>query len=157
MFCPTCGAEYTIELNYCNRCGANLSAKLETAIPKTVVSITKPTLIIGGLLLLVTLGGFGALITGAMALATFLHGNDPLIAMLVFGMLTILVIDIFLIRLLSRSMNAALSPANELQVTSSSIRPNNSPPYLPSSTMAGVSPAPSVTENTTRSFKSKRA
>src|SRR5215831_6001494 len=111
MFCPSCGAEYAIELKYCNRCGANLSSALATQSPQVVVNITKPTMIVALTMMVVTLGGFGADVGGAINLAHFLHGDDPLIAMIIFGMLTIMTIDIFLARLLTRLINAALSAA----------------------------------------------
>ena len=99
MFCPSCGAEYTIELKYCNRCGANLgSVKMPQSTP-IVVSVTKPILILGILMLLLTLGGFAILIAGAIALSPSVHGSDPLIAMILVGMLTILTINVFLARL----------------------------------------------------------
>jgi hypothetical protein len=47
MYCPSCGTEVTIELNYCNRCGANL--KLSSNLPEQPlrsVSLTGPTIAI---------------------------------------------------------------------------------------------------------------
>ncbi len=106
MFCPSCGTEHSLELRYCHRCGANLSALIQPEI--TPVSLTKSVLIIGITLTCLTLGGFGALIGGATALAEVVHGNDPLMAMIFFGMMVILTIDIFLLRLLTKLINAAL-------------------------------------------------
>src|SRR3954451_8663304 len=55
MYCPTCGNEISVELKYCNRCGANLMlpagsapmvvAPLRLAVPSIVLGIT----ILGGL------------------------------------------------------------------------------------------------------------
>ena len=49
MYCPTCGNEITVELKYCNRCGANLSLPQSTLpAPAAVqVSLTAPTVVIG--------------------------------------------------------------------------------------------------------------
>jgi hypothetical protein len=47
MYCPSCGTEVTIELNYCNRCGANLN--LSSNLPEQpvrFVSLTGPTIAI---------------------------------------------------------------------------------------------------------------
>lgn len=153
MFCPSCGAEYAIELKYCNRCGANLGAGAPPQPDAVVINVTKPALIIGGLLLVLTLGGFGALIAGALSLAPFLHGSDPLMAMILFGMLTIMIVDIFLVRLLSKIINSALSSAAQPRLT-----PYNAPAGLPprhfqTPTTASLQPASSVTENTTRFFE----
>ena len=75
MFCPSCGAEYTVELKYCNRCGANLSA-LSAPAEVVQVSLTKPTLIIAATLAVLTLGGFVGLIAGAVTLATVVQTNQ---------------------------------------------------------------------------------
>src|SRR5437762_7085231 len=111
MFCPSCGAEHSLELRYCHRCGANLSALVQPEIAP--VSMTKPVLVIGVTLTVLTLGGFGALIGGAQALAQVVHGNDPLMAMIFFGMMVILTIDIFLLRQLTKLINAALKSGPE--------------------------------------------
>ncbi len=157
MFCPSCGIEYTIELKYCNRCGANLGGSLAPQPQPVVVNVTKPTLLIGALLLIVTLGGFGGLVGGAAGLAPFLKSNDPLIAIIMFGMLTILVVDIFLVRLLSKIITAALSPATRTPPSPTQFAPDNIARPLQSPSTARLHAAPSVTENTTRFFDPYRA
>lgn len=153
MFCPSCGTEYAIELKYCNRCGANLSTNsFPQPVEPVIVSVTKPTLIIGVLLLLVTLGGFFGLVGGAISLAQILHGNDSFMAIIIFGMLTILVIDIFLVRLLNKLINAALS-SNVPPRLGSPGAPNGLPAQFQNpTTTARLQSMPSVTENTTRFF-----
>jgi hypothetical protein len=151
MFCPSCGTEYTIELKYCNRCGANLSPSGTLQTTPVVVSVTKPILLLGALLVFLTLGGFGMLISGAMGLAPFVHGSDPLIAMIFVGMVTILTIDIFVVRLLTKLINAALSPP-QLQAPP---QPRMmAPPTQQFQTAPVRLQAASVTENTTRFFES---
>ena len=156
MFCPSCGTEYTIELKYCNRCGANLSTALAPqSLQPVIVNVTKPTLIIGVLLLLVTLGGFGALVGGSISLAQILHGNDSFMAIIMFGMLAILIVDIFLVRLLSKLINSALSSGARPQIAPA-------PTVMPAqfqnpTTTARLQGVPSVTENTTRFFEPYRA
>src|SRR5262245_25567537 len=150
MFCPSCGTEYTIELKYCNRCGANLGTGLETSAAPVVVNVTRPALIIGSVLLVITLGGFGTLVGGAIALAPILSGNDPLMAIIMFGMLTILIVDIFLVRLLSRMVNSALLPSAQSQAPPRNFAAANATPYLRPPTTSGLQPVGSVTESTTR-------
>ena len=153
MFCPSCGTEDTIGLPYCNRCGADLGGVVAPHTEPAVISVTKPTLIISLTLAAVTLGGFAGLIEGAQALSINLHGgsNDPLIALIVMGMITILTVDIFLIRQLSRVITAALSatvqPKRQSKVAA---HPN---PQLQRPNTARLEPAPSVTEHTTRFFE----
>ena len=67
MFCPSCGNEITVELKYCNRCGANLTLTHDSS-PTTVVAPVKllaPTLVLG----LTVLIGLGIIIGGATSLA----------------------------------------------------------------------------------------
>jgi hypothetical protein len=157
MFCPSCGTEYTIELKYCNRCGANLTTSVAPqSFQPVIVNVTKPTLIIGVLLLLVTLGGFGGLVGGAISLAKILHGNDSFMAIIMFGMLTILIVDIFLVRLLSKLINSALSSGAQPQIgtTMQTAMPAQ---FQNPTTTARLQGMPSVTENTTRFFEPHRA
>lgn len=157
MFCPSCGTEYTIELKYCNRCGANLSTSLPPqSLQPVIVNVTKPTLIIGVLLLLVTLGGFGALVGGSISLAQILHGNDSFMAIIMFGMLAILIVDIFLVRLLSKLINSALSSSAQPQIATT-MQPPMPAQFQNPTTTARLQGRPSVTENTTRFFEPYRA
>ena len=149
MFCPSCGTETTTGLNYCNRCGANLSALMNPEVVQ--VNLTRPAAFLGVIIAFLTLGGFALLIAGARILASVISGNDPLIAVIFMGMLTIMVVDIFLARQLSKLINAALSgtakPTNRIvsPVTAPQLsRPNTAP----------ILQAPSVTENTTRFLES---
>jgi hypothetical protein len=156
MYCPSCGTEYTIELKYCNRCGANLSTALAAQPDPVVVNLTKPTLIIGAVMTLITLGGFGLVIGGAIELAHNVQlGSDPVIAMVVLGMLTILTADIFLVRQLAKLIEASLRPGppriSKMQMPPATVS------QLPPLSTSQLTPAPSVTENTTRFFESYHA
>lgn len=151
MFCPSCGTECPVGLNYCNRCGANLSAL--TTQPEIVhVNLTKPALIIGAILAVFTLGGFGALIGGALALAPVVKGSDPLIAMIFLGMMIILVVDIFLVRQLTKLINASIKSDSPPSLKRPAAQPQTVP-QLPRLSTAQLTPAPSVTEHTTRFFE----
>jgi hypothetical protein len=152
MFCPSCGIEYSVELNYCNRCGANLNTALgeptQLLIP---LSPTKPAIVIGTIMTVLTLGGFGCLVGGAIGLAQNHVTGDPLGMMVVFGMITILVTDILLARQLSRLITASLS-AGKLQAPKRSAAPalnSASISQFPSPMTARLESAPSVTEHTT--------
>lgn len=155
MFCPSCGTEYTIELNYCKRCGANLSSALTTQPETASVNLTKPTLVIGATLAVFNLGGFVALMAGVVGLASVVHGDDPLIALIFFGMIIMLTVDIFLVRQLSKLISALLKSDSPKNIKN--IRKTAAPlpvvTQLPPLSSAQPSPAPSVTENTTRLFE----
>ena len=146
MFCPSCGSEYGIELKYCNRCGANLAA-LAAPVELAPVNLTKPILIIGAVVLFLTLGGFAGIISGTIEMAqSGAGGVSPAIP--IFGMPTLLTIDILLIRQLSKLISAALS-IERRQMPAAQQQLYADPRFLHPST-ARFEPASSVTENTTR-------
>lgn len=158
MYCPSCGTEYTIELKYCNRCGANLSTALAAQPEPVVVNLTKPTLIIGAVMTLLTLGGFGMVIAGAVELSHSAGiAPDSVTAVVVVGMLTILTMDIFLVRQLSKLINASLSSSTVIQRKRTNVLANPPVAQLPEPSVARLQGVPSVTENTTRFFESYRA
>ena len=158
MYCPSCGTEYTIELKYCNRCGANLSAGLEEQSQIAPISVTKPALAIGAIMTIVTVLGFGLLLTGAVELSHNARIDpDSITAIVVVGMLTILTMDIFLVRLLSKIINAALSSKTQIQPKRTKVIANPSMAQLPQPSTSRLQGVPSVTEGTTRFFEPYRA
>jgi hypothetical protein len=151
MFCPSCGAEYAIELNYCNRCGANLNLAANAATEAVQVNVTKPVLILGVIMLFLTLGGFAGVISGAIEVAKSAGGGDLSMAIVFFGLATILIVDIFLARLLSKLVNASL--ASNRSAPRKSIQPNTQPQLeLPRPLPPRFEPVASVTDHTTRFF-----
>lgn len=150
MYCSTCGTQSIQGLNYCNRCGATLNTQALT-VPS--FSITKPSLILGGLVAFITLVGFGALVGGVSELARKGFEHDQGMILLFFGMFIILVVDILLLKQLSRIINASLRAATNAPAQQSkemadpaldTQRKLNAPTFEPVS---------SVTENTTRTFE----
>jgi hypothetical protein len=87
-----------------------------------------------------------------MSLAPFLGGSDPVMALIFFGMVLILVVDIFLVRLLSKMVNASLASSTQSHGTQRSVPVPHQAPYLRPQTTSGLHPA-SVTESTTRFFE----
>jgi hypothetical protein len=147
MYCPSCGSETIVGLNYCNRCGMNLSPAPVAPVEVAPINLTKPILIFGAVILFLTLGGFAGIISGTIEMAQSGAANvSPAIP--IFGMPTILTIDILLIRQLSKMISAAISPSR-LQMKKTSPQIQNDP-RLSRPTTARLEPAPSVTENTTR-------
>lgn len=158
MFCPSCGAEYRLELKYCNRCGANLSADLaETEPAAPPVSILKPAIVIGALMTILTLFGFFMLIAGAVELSHNARIDpDSVTAIVIVGMLTILTMDIFLVRQLSRIISASLAAGTQTKVRRPKTIANPSPVPLPQPPTGRLEGVPSVTEGTTRFFEPSR-
>jgi len=151
MFCPSCGAESTIELKYCKRCGANLGAPLVSTTDWAPINLTKPIAIIGAVVLFITLGGFAGVLSAAGEIANGGNGKDLPMAIIFFGMITILTLDILLIRQLSKLISAALLP-NRLPAKKQPAPSQNQLSYSRPAT-SRLDPAPSVTENTTRFFE----
>lgn len=148
MYCPSCGAESALELNYCNRCGANVAASISPVRELVPISLTTPAVAIGLTVALITLGGFALLITGAVKLAEVFHVPDPIMAILVLGMATILVCDILLLRLLSRIIKASLDAKKETRLS----LPKEQSKETPRQLGPQLDSVPSVTEHTTRTF-----
>jgi hypothetical protein len=154
MYCPSCGAEYTIELKYCNRCGANLDTGLATQSQTVPVSLTKPTIVLGAVITFLTLAGFGMLMSAAIELSRAARLDpDSITVIVIVGMLTILTTDIFLVRLLSRIINASLSSGPVTQARRSKALDNPSRVQMPQPPTARLQGVPSVTEGTTRFFE----
>jgi hypothetical protein len=144
MYCSSCGAESTLDLNYCNRCGASMAPSTEL-VP---ISLTKPALVIGLIVTALTLGGFAILIEGAIRLATVFHVPDPIMAIVVMGMATIIACDFLLLRLLSRIVRTSLDQKKETPVRLVK-QPGRE---LPRQLGPQFEQVASVTEHTTRTF-----
>lgn len=144
MYCPSCGAESSRALKYCNRCGASTAPETEL-VP---IDLTKPALVIGLTVALITLGGFALLISGAIKLGSVFHIPDPIIAIVMFGMVTIVACDFLLLRLLARIVNASLEAKKATPV--SLVQPKNH--EMPRQLNPQYEPVASVTEHTTRTF-----
>ena len=103
---------------------------------------------IGGLVAFITLVGFGALVGGVSELTRKGFEQDQGMILLLFGMFIILVVDVLLLRLLSRIVNASLQAGakqtRELAEPVPTQRKLDAPAFEPVS---------SVTENTTRTFE----
>ena len=149
MFCQSCGNEYAQETSYCKRCGASLNApavSVQQALAPA--SVTKPIILISVTLLLLTFGGFIAVIEGARDLSFAQVSRDASTAVVVLGLLTILISDIMLLRLLSRLVNATIGAAGSVKQLKAD---RSAPPPLQIPARPFV-PASSVTEHTTRTL-----
>ena len=145
MYCPTCGNEITVELKYCNRCGANLalppsSVPVVTTVP---VSLTVPTIVIG---LTITFGL--GIILSAIARLAEMHVHPAFLTwMVLFSMLTLFGCSALLIRFWSKMVGVqrqSTSPPQNIRPGFERATPQQLPPRFDS--------VPSVTEHTTRTF-----
>lgn len=145
MYCPTCGNEISVELKYCNRCGANLTLPAAGA----PVILAPPKLVFPSIVLGITiLGGLGIIFGSATEFAKL--GTHPafIVWMVLFSALTLFGCTALLIRFLTKMMtlNRELAPPQQQPRPALTDRPTM--PHLP----PRMEPVPSVTENTTRTF-----
>lgn len=147
MYCPSCGSEITVELKYCNRCGANLSLTPAIYPPPAIatpIRLTVPTVVLG----LTITGGLGIILAGATALAE-LHLHPAAITwMVLFSMATLFGCTALLLRFWSKM----LSFNREAYQQPHSARPPVQIPVSQERLPPRFEPVPSVTEHTTRTF-----
>jgi hypothetical protein len=145
MYCPTCGNEITVELKYCNRCGANLALPTTTTTTAIApVKLTVPSIVLG----LTIVIGLGIIFGGASEFAR--QGLHP--AAIVWMVLVSAAMLFGCTGLMIRFWTKLLTMQREI-VTGQPQRPafaeratmHNLPPPR-------MEPVPSVTENTTRTF-----
>ncbi len=146
MYCPICGSQSTQGLNFCKRCGTNLTAPTGPSADKPEV-IVKP-LKVAGIFWAIAAFGMGsifALMGAVIALAALRADGEAIAATALFGSAGIFGIVWLLLRYASQYIKMA-------QNTVEPARPESldtPPPLQIGSTPRAVS---SVTENTTRNF-----
>lgn len=145
MYCQSCGTATTQGLNYCNRCGANLSPISTAPFSKLVALVWSIPLAMA----LITLGGLGMLFYIGLELTRRGGDASPTGALLMLvDLLAVLIIDWMLIRQLSRVIDI-YRPSRE--VTNGSRLELNG--KHPEQIEAQREPATFLTEHTTRMFE----
>lgn len=146
MYCSTCGNEITVELKYCNRCGANLSL-VPGNLPAQVtapISLTVPTIVIG----LTITGGLGIIFGGATGLAQIGLHPAAITWMVLISMAALFGCSAMLIRFLSKMVDVRRqTPAPQPNLRPAFDRVTSQQQLPPR-----FEPVPSVTEHTTRTF-----
>src|SRR4026208_2116422 len=101
MYCPSCGNEITVELKYCNRCGANLTLPATTTpVALAPVQLTIPSIVLG----LTILGGLGMIFGAATDFARRDLHPFALVWIVLFSGATLFGCVGMLIRFLTRMM-----------------------------------------------------
>src|SRR5215216_5044271 len=114
MYCPTCGNEITVELKYCNRCGANLMLPAMAApVAMAPVKLTVPSIVLG----LTILGGLGVIFGSATEFAR--QGLHPaaIVWMVLFSAATLFGCTGLMIRFFTKmlTMQREMPPAQPLR------------------------------------------
>jgi len=150
MYCPSCGNEISVELKYCSRCGANLSAVPETYSTTVVkpIRLGLPAIVLG----LTITGGIGIIISGATELAQRNVHPAAIVWMVIFSLATLFGCTALMLRfwlkVLAMNRETYQQP-NQLRA------PTQMSTQLPpprQQFQPRLEPMPSVTEHTTRTF-----
>jgi uncharacterized protein (DUF983 family) len=140
MYCSACGTQLASGLSFCNRCGMSLKERVgSNAAP--IAAFLSAITIIGVVGLGIMLGG--------MVTLNHAHLRDDLLGFfMLFTFLTVGIIEILLVRQLSRFTAASQAKAIEAAqpLPASELRASQTPRTLAES-------MPSVTENTTRTLQ----
>lgn len=145
MYCPTCGNEITVELKYCNRCGANLMLPSGNMPPQVIgpVKLTGPSVVVG---LTITVG-LGIIFGGATEFAQIGLHPAAIAWIVLFSMATLFGCTAMLIRFWSKMLTlqrqSPTPPQNVRHLVERGV-----PQQLPQRS----DPVPSVTEHTTRTL-----
>jgi hypothetical protein len=156
MYCQTCAAEIQPGLNYCNRCGGVVNASLATRpeTPAVLVDLKSPVRTLGSAVTLTTLIGITIIFIALDGMSGRALPPELLGMMGAAGFFLILVIDVMLIRILSRLVQLPVAaPALQTQLKRPETRelhPPSAQTYMPAST--DPLPMSSVTDHTTRTF-----
>jgi len=150
MYCPSCGNEISVELKYCNRCGANLSAmpELHPAPAGKPIRLGLPAIVLG---LTITVG-LGIVFNSAVELASRQVHPAAIAWMVIFGLAALFGCTALMLRFWLKvlAMNReAYRPPTQLRP------PAPAPPQITGPRQAfppRLEPMPSVTEHTTRTF-----
>jgi hypothetical protein len=156
MYCQTCAAEIQPGLNYCNRCGAVVNASLtnRAETPTALVDLKSPVRTIGTAVTLTTLIGITIIFIALDGMSSRALPPELLGMMGAAGFFLILVIDVMLIRILSRLVQLPVAtPVLQVQSKRTETRelhPAQAQAYMPAAT--DPLPMSSVTDHTTRTF-----
>jgi hypothetical protein len=144
MYCQACGMALSQQMRYCNRCGAQLVPASETAAIKTASEKRLDDYLDG--LFWITVIGLAFVFGGMVILKRFNFSQALIIAYMALSSVAFLInfgLNFWGFLRISRQgekVTALDSPATTSELP-------------PADIAAAISPAPSVTENTTRSFE----
>ena len=145
MYCSSCGTEVTKELNYCNRCGANLN--LSTNLPEQPlrpVNLTGPTIAIAVMVVM----SLGIIFAAVRELAK--SGVHPVaLTWIVIGSLAMVTGIAALIMRQWTNLAGAAKPQERTPARKKLAEKEPAPVALPPMTSK---PIASVTDHTTRTF-----
>lgn len=145
MYCSSCGNEVTKELNYCNRCGANLNPATNISEQPVRAIHRGGTVWALAIMVIISLG----IVFGSVTDLARKGIHPAALTWIVLGGLAMIfgIVSLFLRHWsnLSGASQQTERPAPRKKTTTTEPHPAQLPPTR-------IEPAPSVTENTTRTF-----
>ena len=153
MHCSNCGAEATVGIRFCKRCGANLYNTADVGAGMThQPRLTSAVWALALATIAVGLGGLGIVFGIVAGLAASTNaGKGLLVPMITLGSATVFGIVMMLIRLLSRLISDA-GTAKEKRSADRFPRTSNATGYSQPQIAPPQRVMGSVTEQTTRNF-----
>jgi hypothetical protein len=146
MYCPTCGNEISVDLKYCNRCGANLMLPATTAPTMMApVRLTVPSIMLG----LTILGGLAIIFGSATEFVRRDLHPAAIVWMVLFSSATLFGCIGLMIRFFTKLLTLQREIAPPIQQRPPAFTERQPQQHLPPPRME---PVGSVTENTTRTF-----
>lgn len=150
MYCSSCGIEVTKELNYCNRCGANLNPPVNQApqIYTKPPKLTGPTIALG----MTVVFSVAAIFNGAINLAQRNVHPTAITWMVIIGLATVFGVVALMVNFWA-TLAKNSSGIREEQPPSQLKRPQPNPQLQAAETGPMNAPVSSVTDHTTRTFE----
>jgi hypothetical protein len=144
-YCPSCGNEITVELKYCNRCGANLTLPAMSApTAMAPVKLTVPSIVLG----LMVIAGLGIIFGAATDLARSGIHPAAIVWMVLFTAAMLFGCTGLMIRFFTKMLTMPRGVSSAQPSRPAMNDRQQSMHHLP----PRMEPVPSVTENTTRTF-----
>ena len=161
MYCQSCGTEVQPGLNYCNRCGAQVASLAASPAERVVLvpsDVTGPVRWLAATICTTLILGFTVLFTAIGYLAGRGLHTDPLVVIAGLGLIGIFVIELSLIRMMSRLIFEGRGQAQLAAARNASapeLRPASAQQLAQPAPMSTVATGPmhSVTEHTTRTLE----
>ena len=157
MYCQSCGTEVQPGLNYCNRCGEQVVSLAASPAERVVFvpgDVTGPVRWLAATICATMILGFTVLFTAIGHLAGRGVQTDPLVVIAGLGLIGIFVIELSLIRMMSRLIFEGREQAQLAAARKSSareLRPAAAQQLAQPAVAAGL--AHSVTDHTTRTLE----
>jgi hypothetical protein len=145
MYCSTCGAEATLEVSYCKRCGSSLNP--QTALELRPVSLNGPSWAMA----VAVISMLGIIFSAVVKLAEIHVSPVALTWIAIVGLGTVIALVAMIFRQLSH-MTGLRQPQPPMQLAPT-LKPQTTSELYAGRQGALPEPVSSVTEHTTRTFE----